>query len=51
VRRYSIEIKEYATDRQVLLTAADWTQEKLSFVIAQVMRLAGMPRGFTAPSS
>jgi hypothetical protein len=52
VRRYSIEIKDIAADQSVLLTAADWTKEEVEAVIAQVMRLAGLPDGaplFTVP--
>lgn len=44
-RRYSVEIKDVATGEPVLLTAADWTREEVEAVIAQVLRLAGLPDG------
>jgi hypothetical protein len=42
-RRYSIEIKNVATDKTVILTAADWTDEERRVAKAQVLRLAGLP--------
>ena len=42
-RRYSIEIKDTATQRPVLFMAADWDDEDLRVAVAQVMRLVGAP--------
>jgi hypothetical protein len=42
-RRYSIEIRDVATERCMLLTAADWTRFELHVAIARIMRLAGFP--------
>jgi hypothetical protein len=43
IRRYSVELKDVENDWMVLFTAAaDWTQEEME-VVAQIMRLAGLP--------
>ena len=41
-RRYSVEIRD-PDNKSVFFVAADWTQEELRIVIAQNMRLAGLP--------
>jgi hypothetical protein len=41
-RRYSIEIKDIE-DKTTFFTAADWSDEELQIVVAQIMRLAGLP--------
>lgn len=41
-RRYSVEIRD-PDNKSVFFVAADWTEEELRIVIAQNMRLAGLP--------
>jgi hypothetical protein len=41
-RRHSVEIKD-DEDKTKLFMAADWTEEELRTVIAQIMRLGGLP--------
>jgi hypothetical protein len=42
VRRYAIEITDVDTDQIVFLIAADWTEEAVHIVIAQIMRLVDL---------
>jgi hypothetical protein len=51
-RRYSIEIKD-PDNKPVFFAAVDWTDEERLSVVAQIMRLAGLPddNRFTAPAA
>jgi hypothetical protein len=48
-RRYSIEIRDAATERCMLETAADWTRFELHVAIARIMRMTGLP-GVNGPT-
>jgi hypothetical protein len=41
-RRYSIEIKDIATEKSVGAVAVDWTEYEKHSAIAEIMRLAGL---------
>ena len=41
-RRYSIEIKDVATEKSVYALAADWTEYEKRSAIARIVRLAGL---------
>jgi hypothetical protein len=43
IRRYSIQITDVDTGKDVILTAADLTAEELRVVVAQIARLSGAP--------
>jgi hypothetical protein len=42
-RRYSIEIKDAATETVVTVTVADWTEDEKHAALAGILRLAGLP--------
>jgi hypothetical protein len=42
-RRYSIEIKDAATEAVVTVTVADWTEDEKHTALAGILRLAGLP--------
>ena len=41
-RRYTIEVKDIATDKSVCAVAADWTEYEKSLAVDRIVRLAGL---------
>jgi len=44
-RRYSIQIVDLETSRDLIFTAVEWTDEEKRVAVEQVLRLAGIPEG------